>query len=154
MIPKKTFICLSIAALTSGIQANPAQDPPTKKFEKSNFPPLYEVGFITLDQIRFPDNLDGIEAPTLMKGMSIHPDETGFPKVDLDGHWQTEDDILPVEDTDSGFIINWEDQYKPKGAWLIIERNWVVTNLFTMNRMEHTQIIKTPFDPSMVASRD
>jgi hypothetical protein len=155
MIPKKRLICLCLVAFAITIQANPNQDPPNKKSELLNLPPLNDVGFITLDQIRVPDNLDGIESPTLMKGLSTHPDVTGYPTVDLDGYWQTEDDLVPVEQIDSGFLIHWEDTTSIKGAWLEIERKWVIKNLFTMNIMEHTQIIKTPASsPTIVASRD
>jgi hypothetical protein len=155
MIPKKRLISLYLVALAISIQANPNQDPPIKKNDFSNLPPLNDVGFITLDQIRFPDNLDGIESPTLLKGFSTHPDVTGYPTVDLDGYWQTEDDLVPIDQTDSGFLIEWEDNSKIQGAWLEIERKWIVKNLYTMNTMEHSQWIKTPATPSsLVASRD
>ena len=110
----------------------------------SNFPPLNSTPFPTLDQLRLPDSKDGIESTTLLKNESIHPDQTGYPKIDLDGYWQTEKDQRNLVEIESSFLITWNDDIIENGAWIDIQREWLITNLFSGNQLIHTQTLRMP----------
>jgi hypothetical protein len=110
----------------------------------SSFPPLNSTPFPTLDQLRLPDSKDGIESSTLLKNESIHPDQTGYPKIDLDGYWQTEKDQRSLVEIESGFLITWDDEFFEDGAWIEVQRKWLVTNLFSGNQLIHTQTLRMP----------
>ena len=110
----------------------------------SSFPPLNSTPFPTLDQLRLPDSKDGIESTTLLKNESIHPDQTGYPKIDLDGYWQTEKDQRNLVEIESSFLITWNDDIIENGAWIDIQREWLITNLFSGNQLVHTQTLRMP----------
>lgn len=110
----------------------------------SSFPPLNSTPFPTLDQVRLPDSKDGIESSTLLKNESVHPDQTGYPKIDLDGYWQTEKDQRSLVEIESGFLITWDDEVVEDGSWIEVQRKWLVTNLFSGNQLVHTQTLRMP----------
>lgn len=115
-----------------------------KQEDISSFPPLNATPFPTLDQLRLPDSKDGIESSTLLKNESIHPDQTGYPKIDLDGYWQTEKDQRNLVEIESSFLITWDDEVVEDGSWIEVQRNWLITNLFSGNQLVHTQTLRMP----------
>jgi len=45
---------------------------------------------------------------------------------------------------ESSFLITWNDDIIENGAWIEVQREWLITNLFSGNQLIHTQTLRMP----------
>ncbi|MBK7870093.1 MAG: hypothetical protein IPJ74_05065 [Saprospiraceae bacterium] len=97
------------------------------------------VETLPLDQVIFPENLDGQAAPLLKTNESKEPSYTGFPVFDADGNNLTMHDQFPVPDC--AFRWNGKTNFKRTSLATLSLRRWSVADA-NGNIREHTQVIR------------
>ncbi|MBK7869748.1 MAG: hypothetical protein IPJ74_03215 [Saprospiraceae bacterium] len=97
------------------------------------------VETLPIDQVIFPENLDGEAAPLLKTNESKEPSYTGFPVFDADGNNLTMHDQFPVPDC--AFSVEWKDELQTDEFGYALLRRWSVADA-NGNIREHTQVIR------------
>ncbi|MDX1942502.1 MAG: hypothetical protein SFU99_18200 [Saprospiraceae bacterium] len=94
---------------------------------------------LSLDQVIFPENLDGQSAPLLQTNESKEPNFTGFPVFDADGNALTMHDQAAIPNC--AFSVEWKDEFQIKDLNYVLLRHWLVSDA-NGNVREHTQLIR------------
>ncbi len=100
----------------------------------------------SVSNIIFPENIDENLNPVFPTGDPKEPFLSGFPMMDIDGNPETLHDQYPLSEQDCFFKVSWEDRSLQENGVPVLVRHWTVTDLFSGNIIEHTQIIGSAGD--------